>query len=276
MPISFETSISYLSSIFNKEMVFVICFLIIICLFYYIRKKSKSGFSVIRRIWGVCIGFNCKNKNDLINDIVEIEEFNYYYNTNAVSKRQKKKFQHWVRKFELDFKLISKLKNNLCIEKLKIKKINMLFFLSLPVEIALLLTLVFIPILNIAVKPAGLVSINNSEWFLINKDGAREYQYFGGNTPEWIINKDNCLSPEEIKSTLDKDTVTMICNTFDNKSDQDYLVKLIKEQRLAYGFLAIAILLVSVFLFKYMLFLSYTLDARKMLFYKIKSYKKRK
>ena len=71
---------------------------------------------------------------------------------------------------------------------------------------------------------------------LINKDGAREYQYFGGNTPAWIVNKDNCLSPEEIKSTLDKDTVTMICNTFDNKSDQDYLVKLIKEQRLVYGF----------------------------------------
>ncbi|WP_282103212.1 DUF6216 family protein [Morganella morganii] len=71
-------------------------------------------------------------------------------------------------------------------------------------------------------------------------------------------------------------TYSMICNTFDNKSDQDYLVKLIKEQRLVYGFLAIAILLVSVFQFKYMLFLSYTLDARKMLFNKIKLYKKRK
>ncbi|ROJ32231.1 DUF6216 family protein [Morganella morganii] len=276
MPISFETSISYVSSIFNKEMVFILCLSITIGLFYYIRKKSKSGFSVVRRIWRVCIGFNYKDKNDFINDILEIEEFNYYYNTSAVSKRQKKKFQHWVRKFELDFKLISKLKSNLCIERLKIKKINKILFFSLPVEIAFLLTLVFIPVLNIAVKPAGLVSINNSEWFLINKDGAREYQYFGGDTPAWIINKDNCLSPEEIKSTLDKDTVTMICNTFDNKSDQDYLVKLIKEQRLVYGFLAITILLVSVFRFKYMLFLSYTLDARKMLFNKIKLYKKRK
>ncbi|MEM8094100.1 DUF6216 family protein, partial [Morganella morganii] len=105
--------------------------------------------------------------------MLEIEEFNYYYNTSKVSKRQKKKFQHWVRKFELDFKLISKLKRNLCIERLKIKKINKILFFALPVEIAFLLTLVFIPVLNIAVKPAGLVSINNSEWFLINKDGAR-------------------------------------------------------------------------------------------------------
>ncbi|MEM7989678.1 DUF6216 family protein, partial [Morganella morganii] len=71
MPISFETSISYVSSIFNKEMVFILCLSITIGLFYYIRKKSKSGFSVVRRIWRVCIGFNYKDKNDFINDILE-------------------------------------------------------------------------------------------------------------------------------------------------------------------------------------------------------------
>ncbi|MEM7953379.1 hypothetical protein Q4R36_17190 [Morganella morganii] len=36
-------------------MVFILCLSITIGLFYYIRKKSKSGFSVVRRIWDCII-----------------------------------------------------------------------------------------------------------------------------------------------------------------------------------------------------------------------------
>ncbi|MDF5911358.1 DUF6216 family protein [Morganella morganii] len=84
-------------------MVFILCLSITIGLFYYIRKKSKSGFSVVRRIWRVCIGFNYKDKNDFINDILEIEEFNYYYNTSAVSKRQKKEISTLGQKVRIGF-----------------------------------------------------------------------------------------------------------------------------------------------------------------------------
>ncbi|XHC66405.1 DUF6216 family protein [Escherichia coli] len=51
-----------------------------------------------------------------------MERFNFHYNTNATSKRQIVRFEEWVSKYELDFRLISKLKRYFDIDTLRVKK----------------------------------------------------------------------------------------------------------------------------------------------------------
>lgn len=59
----------------------------------------------------------------MLSDIKEVEKLNYDYNMNAISKRQKYNFESWVKKYELGFKIISKLKFCFSIEYLKMKSI---------------------------------------------------------------------------------------------------------------------------------------------------------
>ena len=72
---------------------FVIVFFILLTVsgyFFYIT-RAKSNFSILWRFILIVLGREKGNskKNELIDEIIKIEKFNFYYNTNAISIRQK-------------------------------------------------------------------------------------------------------------------------------------------------------------------------------------------
>ncbi|MEG5334493.1 DUF6216 family protein [Enterobacter ludwigii] len=120
-----ETFISFLWGIIDNKIVsLLIIALLLLSFLYYVKRKAQSGFSIANRIFVLFLRNKERNTKELIDEIIDIERFNFYYNTRATSLRQTTAFETWIRKYELDFRIISKLKNKLDIEHLKITKVR--------------------------------------------------------------------------------------------------------------------------------------------------------
>jgi len=269
----FDTFISPLLSIMdNKFILFPFIFTMMISSLYYIKRKAKSGFSIVNRFWAFWLGYKKESKHDFINDIIEIEKFNYHYNTDAVSIKQKKKFEDWIKKYELNFRIIAKLKRNLIIDTLKIKKINkavpILTFLSLFIPLFL-----FFAALVVAIKPAGLININDTGWFWFNEKEAIEYNFLGGRESFWVITPQECEKKTDIVIKLPPQTIDIICESFNSKRSLEYIDSLIEKQRWAFGIFSVIFLFFVISLFMQTISLLITYDARKMVFLKIKKHR---
>ncbi|MGJ0626297.1 DUF6216 family protein [Xenorhabdus bovienii] len=259
-------------SIVKNSIVLSVIFFVVACL--YIRIKSKSGFSIFNRLWMFVIKHRERSENNLINKIIEIEEFNFFYNTNAVSINQKEKFESWIDKYELDFKIISKLGSNLDIERLKIKKVEKFH----PVIIFLFLFSIFIWLLislTIALKPAGLIKINDDGWFWFNKNEAIEYSLFAKRKNVWIVTPETCSQKDLILNKITTETINVICDSFYSEKSLRYIDGLIKEQRWLFGITTAFLFVFILCLIKNIQSLLATYDARKMILSKIKKYRKK-
>ncbi|HGE6932525.1 TPA: DUF6216 family protein [Enterobacter cloacae] len=281
MNTSFNTLLSYLSGFIDNKYVFSgIIILSVIAFFFYIKRKAKSGFSISNKIFIFLIGYNKKSNNELIDDIIDIEKFNFHYNTNAVSKRQISKFETWIRTHELDFRLISKLKGLLNIENLKIKKISKLYFSMFFIGVFVPFVTLF-PAVHVALTPAFLIKLENTGWFWINKHQATEYVFANKSKP-WTINTTTCTEnksntpPKNIIKLMDEKTFNLICKSFSNEEDQKYIERKIKEQQLFFSIVSIALTLLLFILFKHLMTLISAYEARKMVLLKIKSSRKKR
>ncbi|HHK4131178.1 TPA: DUF6216 family protein [Enterobacter roggenkampii] len=275
MNTSFNTLLSYLSGFIDNKYVFsLIITLSVVAFFFYIKRKAKSGFSISNKIFIFLIGYNKKSNTELIDDIIDIEKFNFHYNTNAVSKRQISNFESWIRTYELDFRLISKLKGLLNIENLKIKKISKIYSSLVFISIFVLF-FTLLPAVDIALTPAFLIKLENTGWFWINKHQATEYVFSNKRKP-WVINTTTCAenkSNTPSKNTIkliDKKTFNLICKSFSDKEDQRYIERKIKEQQLFFYITSIALTLLILSLFKHLMTLFSAYEARKMVLLKIK------
>ncbi|MBU2672652.1 hypothetical protein I5654_08215 [Hafnia paralvei] len=273
---SFDSLVPSLSDLLENKISFLIVFLVIlISSLLYIKKRSGSGFSIANRFFIFWIGSKDKSENELIDEIIDIEKFNFQYNTRAVSKRQKINFETWIKKYELDFRMISKLKSNFDIEKLKIAKINK----TIP---TVLFIAMFIPFIIgfetfiIAVKPAGLININDTGWFWFNKNEALQYKFLGSTKNAWVITPESCSNKEKIKIELHKDTIDTICESFSSKRSLDYIDKLIAKQRTFFGAVTTFLAITMLVIFKITISLLTTYDARRMVFFKVKRYRKKR
>ncbi|HFF3754350.1 TPA: DUF6216 family protein [Escherichia coli] len=274
----FDIFTSYTSRLINNELIYSIALILIILgAFYYIRWKAKSGFSISNKLFIFLIGYKKKNKNDLIDDIIDIEKFNFHYNTNATSKRQIARFEEWVRKYELDFRLISKLKRHFNIDTLKVKKIKKLHLTSvfICIFIALFTTL---QTFTIAIKPALLVKMDTTGWFWINKDNAIEFSFFDKAEKPWVINKKICSSGEDNLKILsfNKEEIKVICKAFIDADDINYINKNIKEQQIFFYLVSVILIISALLCFKYLMSLTNTYDSRTMIYLKIKKFRKNK
>ncbi|BDG85902.1 hypothetical protein TUM13189_34620 [Citrobacter koseri] len=271
---SFDSLVPSLSDLLENKISFLIVFLVIlISSLLYIKKRSGSGFSIANRFFIFWIGSKDKSESELIDEIIDIEKFNFQYNTRAVSKRQKINFETWIKKYELDFRMISKLKSNFDIEKLKIAKINKI----IP---TVLFIAMFIPFIIgfetfiIAVKPAGLININDTGWFWFNKNEALQYKFLGSTKNAWVITPESCSNKEKIKIELHKDNDT-ICESFSSKRSLDYIDKLIAKQRTFFGAVTTFLAITMLVIFKITISLLTTYDARRMVFLRLSDTEKK-
>ncbi|MEB6381101.1 DUF6216 family protein [Leclercia adecarboxylata] len=276
MDTSFNTLLSYLTELIDNKYVFsAIVFSTVLALIFYIKWKAKSGFSISNKLFIFLIGYSKKNNNDLIDEIIDIEKFNFHYNTNAISKRQISRFELWIRTYELDFRLISKLKNHLNIETLKIKKVNNIYFILVFLSIFVPFFALF-PAIDVALKPAFLIKIENTGWFWINKNQATEYMLTNKKKP-WVINKTTCTEnnsatpPKNIIKLIDEKSFNLICKSFSSKEDQIFIERKIKEQQLFFYIVSIALAFLAFILFKHLMKLISAYESRKMVLLKIKN-----
>lgn len=225
-----------LSILENKLLLFILISLVIIGSIRFIKNKAKSGFSISDRFFRFWTGHNIESNNDLLSDIKEVEKFNYCYNVNTISKRQKYNFESWVRKYELDFKVISKLKFCFSIEYLKVKKIHVLIPLSI-FFLLIIIAFIFSTSTTIAVKPAGLIKFDDTGWFWFNSHEAVEYNFIKNDAKDWHITTEQC-DKGEFPVRLSKDSVGLICDTFNDKVSIDYINNLIKNKD---GFLVLSV-----------------------------------
>ncbi|MCH9270063.1 DUF6216 family protein [Pantoea ananatis] len=260
-------------SVDEKNFYIFAFFSFVILCFLYVRRKSKSGFSIANRVLIFLFGRNRKNQSDLIDEIIEVEKFNFYFNSYAVSKRQKDNFESWVKKYELDFRIISKMKRNLDIDTLKIKKINKFFCCSLYLILFFILFL-FIQTSFIATKSYFLVNVNKTGWFWMGEHEAMEFSYFDLKDNPWIIDEKLCMNKKGIRVDFSKDTVNVICNSFGKKEDIDYIKRQVSHQKNFFWMLAGIDILFFIFLFKYAISTTLTYDARIMIYNKIKKYRR--
>lgn len=281
----FDIFTSYTSRLINNELIYSIALIFIIFgAFYYIRWKAKSGFSISNKLFIFLIGYRKKNKNDLIDDIIDIEKFNFHYNTNATSKRQIARFEEWVRKYELDFRLISKLKRHFDINTLRVRKINKIYLTGvfICIFIALFTTL---QTFTIAIKPALLVKMNTTGWFWINNDNAIEFSFFDKAEKPWVINAKICSHEEDnLNKTVfnnktlsfDKKEIKAICKAFIDENDIKYINESIKEQQIFFYLVSTILIISALLCFKYLMSLTNTYDSRTMIYFKIKKFRKNK
>lgn len=283
MDVSFDTVISIFSEIIdNKLVVLMLLFVTVVTSFFYIRRKAKSGFSISNKFFIFCIGYRKKESDALIDYIIDVEKFNFHYNTNATSKRQIARFETWVRKYELDFRMISKLKGYFDIERLKVVRINKLYFFTIFLAIFVPL-FVTIQTLNIAFKSELLVNVGNTGWFWINTERAAEFSFFDKNKNPWVITPEKCDSAKKFSGTVggknaipaivNKNTVEMICHSFSDKSEASYINKSIKVQRGVFYAISFLLVIITLLLFKHLMSLTNTYDCRRMIHLKLKRFK---
>lgn len=247
-------------------------FFIVIVSVFYIKLKAGSAFIVTNKFIMLFVRKKPNINNGLIDDILEIEAFNFQYNTRAVSIRQKNKFEAWIRKYELDFRMIVKLKKNLNIDTLKVKKVKerLIFLLAIT---AMIIFLSMSKTLEIAVKPAGLIKIDGSGWFWFNNQRAENYNFWGKSGNLWDITPKNC-SEKNFNIKLPDKVISTICSSFNEKRDIDYISNLIKRQGYFFGGLLGLSLMVIFYTLSVVLSLTMTYDIRKMILHKVRRYRR--
>ncbi|MBK4256663.1 hypothetical protein JJQ12_24440 [Enterobacter hormaechei] len=267
-----ETFISFLWGIIDNKIVslFIIAILLLTFL-YYVKRKAQSGFSIANRIFMLFLRNKERNTKELIDEIIDIERFNFYYNTQAISLRQATAFETWIRKYELDFRIISKLKNKLDIEYLKITKvrrISVIFYLAS----SLLVIALGLQTLIIANTNSLLIKIDDSNWFWVNKDKATSFSILQYKNTPWVITDESCKTNATI-SSLSKEHTAIICKFLDDHKGLHRLNALIKQQKLFFSVLSVFLIIFFIMLVRTWLHLSYAFDARTMVYRKIKKFR---
>ncbi|HCP1860413.1 TPA: hypothetical protein OCZ15_003463 [Escherichia coli] len=267
-----ETFISFLWGIIDNKIVsLLIIALLILSFLYYVKRKAQSGFSIANRIFVLFLRNKERNTKELIDEIIDIERFNFYYNTRATSLRQTTAFETWIRKYELDFRIISKLKNKLDIEHLKITKVRkekLIFFLASSLfSIALGLQALIITNTN-----SLLMKFDDSNWFWVNKDKATSFSILEYKNTPWVLTNESCKANTTI-ATLSTEHIAIICKFLDDHKGLPRLNALIREQKIFFGVLSVFSSILFVMLVRTWLHLSYALDARAMVYRKIKKFR---
>ena len=244
----------------------------------YFIKRTGSSFSLLHKTSFLILkNFKKTLRNDLINEILEIERFNFLYHKNAISLEQKNKFENWIRKYSLDFRLITKVGKLLDMESLKLKSHKKEYAISIIVFLLFsLITLASSPILiSLINKDSLLLKFENSSWFWINQYEAKQYKFLDQEKNIWVITPETCQKNIIIsEDILSQEYQKIICNAFTDQDDIRYISKSIKNQKYSSIFLTTLLLIIISFSYKEMSKLDNNFKCRKMIFQKIKKYRK--
>lgn len=282
-------TVSFDISSFISENIKIIIFLCVFILgggFFWFR--ASSLFSVFYRFIIFLFGKN-KLNSSLINDIVEIEIFNFLYKKNAISLRQKDRFEKWVNDYELDFRLLTKVGKKLDIETLKLRKLSSCKYVmsSLIMLLAFFVMICSLGILSKVSKDNVLLSFDETKTIFyidLKKNLAEGFSFFPSDKNTWLIKSSDCRKDngknevkedyfkgnELAKSNLTEDEFEGVCNLFNSDDESDFREIRLKQYR---AFVILLILSFVVFLYslKDIRDLSDYIECRIMIYKKLKA-----
>lgn len=239
--------LSSTSECLNIISTIIILIIILISPCYFI-KRTGSSFSLLHKTSFLILkNFKKTLRNDLINEILEIERFNFLYHKNAISLEQKNKFENWIRKYSLDFRLITKVGKLLDMESLKLKIHKKEYAVSIIIFLLFsLITLASSPILiSLINKDSVLLKFENSSWFWINQYEAKQYKFLDQEKNIWVITPETCQKNIVIsEDILSQEYQKIICNAFTDQDDIRYISKSIKNQKYSSIFLTTLLLII--------------------------------
>ncbi|MEQ5091695.1 DUF6216 family protein [Providencia rettgeri] len=93
----------------------------------------------------------------------------------------------------------------------------------------IIIAFIFSTSTTIAIKPAGLIKFDDTGWFWFNSHEAVEYNFIKNDAKNWHIIKEQC-DKGEFSVRFSKDSVGLICDTFNDKVSIDYINNLIKNK----------------------------------------------
>lgn len=260
-----------ISPIFSEHIKFIIFLLFIVLGGIYFYLRTDSLFSIFYRLIILFLG-KPRTNTDLINDIVEIEKFNFLYNKNAVSIRQKSRFEKWIFDYELDFKLITKVGKQLDIDNLKLRKIKKggAIFLYSVCSIFLLFFFAFSIFFTVLlIKDSALLSFNGSgKPFWMNSYEAKGATILDTKNV-WTVDSGICKKKIKV-SNLSNEELDIICTILNSKDDINYINSLISNQNWFSKILLIILVFPIIFFLKEIKSLNNYLKCRYMIYKKIK------
>lgn len=282
-------TVSFDISSFISENIKIIIFLCVFILgggFFWFR--ASSLFSVFYRFIIFLFGKN-KLNSSLINDIVEIEIFNFLYKKDAISLRQKDRFEKWVNDYELDFRLLTKVGKKLDIETLKLRKLSSYKYVmsSLIMLSAFFVMICSLGILSKVSKDSVLLSFDETKTIFyidLKKNLAEGFSFFPRANNTWLIKSSDCRKDngknevkedyfkgnELAKSNLTEDEFEGVCNLFNSGDESNFREIRLKQYR---AFVILLILSFVVFLcsLKDIRDLSDYIECRIMIYKKLKA-----
>ena len=163
---------------------------------FFFGVRASSLLSVFYRF---IIFFFGKNRlsSSLINDIVEIEIFNFLYKKDAVSLRQKDRFEKWVNDYELDFRLLTKVGRKLDIETLKLRKLSNTNYIipGLTMLLTFFIMIFSLGVLSKVSKDSVLLSFDKTNitfYIDLKRNLAEGFSFFPNNSNTWLIEGSVC------------------------------------------------------------------------------------
>ncbi|WGE53659.1 DUF6216 family protein [Actinobacillus equuli] len=265
---------------YSNIVYYILTPIIILLIILYYKCRAKSAFSITHRLLIFIIGKDKTNneKGSLINDIIEIEKFNFYYKTNATSLKHKQEFEKWIRKYELDYRLLSKLKGEFDIETLSVRNVpgkRKLLSTIAGFIISFICFLALLPILiNLSIGNYALLEFTDSrETYWISHDKARKFSYSDiFYTPSNQENEITAYHCEEgkIKFKIHPNNLETICSLFTSKEEQDFLDKKLREQHIFFRYLMFILTMALYIFINYLFNLANARDAYNMIKRKVK------
>lgn len=223
----------------------LISLLLIVAFYFYLR--AGSSYSLLHRTWSLLVGrkkFSTPELDEFMTERLDVDKFNAIFNTQTTSINQAINLKNWLKKYNIDIRTISRIKGWFDFEHQRVILPNgwMTLVFTLLSIASFLLAMQFI---IIGTSPSALIKIKNQPdepWFWINSQKAHNYtQYYGifynEERDSWKITAAQCAAPQvDYKkivpnSGLSAESIKIICGLLNAKDSENYVGKIIKEQK---------------------------------------------
>ena len=229
----------WLGSLLNTAIPIVIV-LILVCYFHY---RAGTSYGFVSRLYTLLAGrsdYHDGTLEEYWKKHKDLERFNAVFNFKAKSLQDAHRLVNWFDEYDLDHKRFARLKSWFDVEKLEIREttrtqIFILFLLGV--------TLVAPTVIctDAALKNAALIKFNDeTRWLWLGHDQAYSVTYnpIRDRSEDWRLTKQNCgketFDAESVASAtgLKAKTITSICDSFTNSTDDEYINGVIEGQTL--------------------------------------------
>jgi len=216
----------------------------------YFHRRAGTSYGLLSRLYALLIGGSDFHHDSLIEfwkERRDVERFNALFNIKAKSATDIERFNRWIKDYDLDVSTFTKLKSWFDLERRKVRKVKKWQYIS-PLVLVLVAYFATVFTAGIGFADAALIKLGGEDqWIWLNHKKASSFNYnpFRDSANDWYLTKSACEkadfdSQAVADSTgLKQQSISAICNSFDNADDAKHIDDVILDQKI---FLLIAVI----------------------------------